>query len=164
RGLAALPVLLLATYRADEVADDHPLAVMLPLLVREARATRLDLRPLDGVAIGALVAARYPLAEADYARLVDYLIGRTEGNALFLDEVLRTLEGAGLLRRDGAGWIVGDLAATPVPALLRQVIAGRVALLDPETARLLAVAAVIGQTVPLALWATVAETDEDGLL
>ena len=34
-------------------------------------------------------------------------------------------EADGGLRRDGAGWVIGDLAAVPVPALLRQVIAGR---------------------------------------
>ena len=50
-------------------------------------------------AIGALVAARYALAAADADRLVGYLAGRTEGNALFLGELLRTLEGEGLLRR-----------------------------------------------------------------
>ncbi len=47
RALAELPLLLLATYRADEVARGQPLFALLPLLAREARAARLDLRPLD---------------------------------------------------------------------------------------------------------------------
>ncbi len=164
RDLDHQPVLVLATYRADEVADDHALAALLPLLVREARAARLDLRPLDQAAIGALVAARYALAAAGRDRLVAYLAGRTEGNALFLGELLRSLEGEGLLYRDGDRWALGDLDAAPVPALLRQVIARRVARLDPEAARLLAVAAVVGQEIPLALWAAVGEVDEGTLL
>ena len=40
-----------------------------------------------------------------------------------------------------------------MPPLLRQVIDGRVARLGEEARELLAVAAVIGQEVPLALWA-----------
>jgi DNA-binding CsgD family transcriptional regulator len=52
----------------------------------------------------------------------------------------------------------------PVPPLLRQVIAGRVAHLGAEAQRLLAVAAVVGQEVPLFLWASVAAIDEEGLL
>ncbi|MFN8511417.1 MAG: LuxR C-terminal-related transcriptional regulator [Chloroflexia bacterium] len=40
----------------------------------------------------------------------------------------------------------------------------RLARLGEEAQRLLTLAAVIGQEVPLALWATVAETDEDALL
>ncbi len=164
RGLAELPLLLLATYRAEEVVDDHALAALLPLLVREARAARLELRPLDATAIGALVAARYALAETERDRLTTYLAARTEGNALFLGELLRTLEGEGLLRPEGPGWALGDLAGVPVPALLRQVIAGRASQLDTETARLLALAAVIGQAVPLAIWAAVADRPEDALL
>src|SRR5207302_1809064 len=62
RQLAALPLLLVATYRADELTRRHPLYQLLPTLVREARATRLDLRPLDRAAIGALAAAHHPLA------------------------------------------------------------------------------------------------------
>ena len=41
RGLAALPALVLATYRADELTRHHPLYQLLPVLVREARAARL---------------------------------------------------------------------------------------------------------------------------
>ncbi|MDP9372585.1 MAG: AAA family ATPase, partial [Chloroflexota bacterium] len=164
RAPAHRPVLLLATYRTDEVVNDHPLAALLPTLVRESRAERLDLRPLDAGAIGALVAARYALADAEQDRLMRYLAARTEGNALFLGELLRTLEGEGMLRREGGRWVVGDLTAVPVPALLRQVIGGRLARLGGETGRLLALAATVGQEVPLALWAAVAGTDEDGLL
>jgi len=51
-----------------------------------------------------------------------------------------------------------------VPLLLRQVIDTRLARLGEEAQRLLAVAAMIGQTVPLDLWQTVAEVDEDALL
>ena len=42
-----------------------------------------------------------------------------------------------------------------MPPLLRQVIGARVARLGEEAGRLLAVAAVIGQEVPLDLWAAV---------
>jgi DNA-binding CsgD family transcriptional regulator len=164
RGLGGMALLVLAAYRADEIARAHPLHALLPLLVRETSAARLDLRPLDAAAIGALVAARYALGAADAARLVGYLAGRTEGNPFFVDELLRTLEGDGILRGVADSWALGDLAAVPVPPLLRQVIAGRLARLAPETERLLAVAAVIGQEVSLAIWAAVGEVAEDDLL
>ena len=49
-----------------------------------------------------------------------------------------------------------------MPPLLRQVIEGR--RLPEATRELLDVAAIIGQDVPLELWATVAEVDEGTLL
>ena len=176
RQLADAPFLLLATYRVEEVPLGHPLADLLPLLVREARAARLDLRPLSEVAIDALVAARYALARADRNRLVRYLTGRTEGNALFLGEVLRTLEGEGALDagtrpaaadgpREGAiRQPLGDLERVPVPALLEQVIDRRVARLGPGPARLLAIASVLGQDVPLDRWAAVSGVATDQLV
>ena len=41
------PVLLLVTYRGDELTRRHPFAVQLPALVREAEGLRLDLQRLD---------------------------------------------------------------------------------------------------------------------
>jgi len=164
RSIAGSPVLLLATYRADELAPDHPLAALLPALVRESRIARLDLRPLDDAAIGALVAARYALGGADRTRLTRYLARRTEGNALFLEELLRTLEATGALRREGERWALDDLTGVPVPTLLRQVIAARLARLSDEDRRFLAVAAVLGQEPPFDLWTTVGAAEEGALL
>jgi len=48
-----------------------------------------------------------------------------------------------------------------VPSLLRQVIDGRVARLGDEMRKPLAIAAVIGHEVPLALWKEVAELPEE---
>ena len=63
RQVGGLPVLLLVTYRDDELTRRHPLYHLLPALVREAHARRLDVRPLDEEAVLALARARYRLAE-----------------------------------------------------------------------------------------------------
>ena len=164
RDLADLPALLLATYRDDELTRRHPLYALLPVLEREARAPRLDLRRFDAAAIGALVADRYALAGGDAARLVAWLAGRAEGNAFFTAQLLRALEEEGVVRRADGGWVLGDLGAVGLPAPLRQVLDARLARLGEAAQHLLTLAAVIGQEVPLALWAAVAETDEDALL
>jgi ATP/maltotriose-dependent transcriptional regulator MalT len=165
RQLAALPLLLVGTYRADELADEHPLAKMLPALVREAEPLRLAVPPLEDEAIRQLVRADYPLAAADAARLLAYLRERTAGNPLYLGELLRTLAEEGLLRPGGGdGWALAELAGLRVPTLLRQLIAERLDRLGADARRWLAVAAVIGQEVPLALWSVVAEVPEDDVL
>jgi DNA-binding NarL/FixJ family response regulator len=90
---------------------------------------------------------------------------RAEGNAFFTIQLLRALEETDLLHpNDDDGWTVGGLDRAHVPPALRQVIDGRLARLDEESQRLLAVAAVIGQEIPLALWAAVGESDEGALL
>ena len=166
RGIAAQPVLILVTYRADELARGHPLYRSLPTLVREAEAVRLGLRPLDLRSVAALVAARYPLPSPDAERLVAYLDRRAEGNPFFIGELLRALEEGGLLRPPeelGATWALGDLDQARLPSLVRQVIDGRAAQLGEAGRDLLAVAAVLGQVVPLDVWAALAAVEEETL-
>lgn len=164
RGLGDLPLLLLATYRADELTRRHALYQLLPILVREARATRLDLSPLDTPELRTLVRARYALGGDDEDRLVAHLAAHAEGNPFYADELLRSLESDRIVLRANDAWSLGDLAAVRVPPLLRQVIDARVDRLGEDARSLLAVAAVIGQSVPLDLWMRVADTDEETLL
>jgi predicted ATPase len=87
-GIDEMPILLLATYRAEELDRRHPLAALVPLLVREAPTERLGLRPLDTAAAQELVRVRHDLAEPAVQRLAAYLIARTEGNALLSLSIL----------------------------------------------------------------------------
>ncbi len=164
RGIDEVPLLLVATYRAKEIDRRHPLAALVPLLVREAPTERLGLRPLDTVAAQELVRARHDLAEPAVQRLSAYLIERTEGNPLFLTELLRSLEEERLIERIARGAFAQAIAQTPVPLLLRQIVDDRLSRLSDETAALLTIAAVAGQEVPLAVWGAVAGTDEEILL
>jgi predicted ATPase len=148
----AVPLLLIVTYRVDELTRRHPLYQLIPVLVREAGAERIDLRRLDEGALRTLVAGQYPLADADVTRLVAHLQDHADGNPLYARELLRTLEEEGVLRPNGAGWQLGDLDRVRVPPLVQQVIDGRVARLGEEAREALALAAVIGQDVPLDLW------------
>jgi hypothetical protein len=134
------------------------------MLVRESDVTRIDLRRIDPADIRALIDERYVLPGSDAARLTANLDARSEGNPFFLCEVLRTLEAERALRSTPEGWNLGDLSEIRVPALLRQVIDGRLARLAGEIQRLLAVAAIVGHEVPLGLWASVGQTEDETLL
>ncbi len=166
RVLAASRALLIVTFRPEDVARNHPLYTLLPALVREDRPLRLDLRPLDARGTHTLAAARYPLPRSDLGRLATWLQVRSEGNPFYAGELLRGLEEEGLLRPDpdDGWWDLGDLARASLPPLVRQVIDGRIVRLGGEVHRALAVAAVIGQEVPLALWCAVSRLDEEALL
>jgi len=164
RQIGSVSMLLLVTYRTDEVTRRHPLYRQLPLLIREALAVRIDLPPLTDDDVRTLIVHAYQLPAADAGRLAGYLQVRAEGNPFFLGELLRSLEGTALLRTAVGGWMLGPLERVGVPMLLRQVIDARLAGLGSEVDALLSIAAVIGQVVPLALWADLAETTEVALL
>ncbi len=63
RQLASVPILLLITYRSDEVTREHPLYRLMPMLVREALAVRIDLSPLSNDDVCALIDHAYQLPD-----------------------------------------------------------------------------------------------------
>ena len=145
------------------MARRWPLYRLLPTLVRESGAHRIELRRLGERAVQDLTAARYGLPEADEKRLVSYLTDLSEGNPFFTLELLRTLEEEFVLHREGEGWSLEDPGGIRVPSLLRQIIEGRLERLGKETRRLLAVAAVIGQEIPFGLWQSVSDASNERL-
>ncbi|HET8632200.1 MAG TPA: AAA family ATPase [Thermomicrobiales bacterium] len=163
RSLAALPLLVLATYRLDDFARDHPLATLVPLLLREANALYLELGGLTAHDTGALIAQRHGLRGEDADRLTAYLHDRADGHPFFTLELLRALAEAGALERGPDGWRVGNLARLEVPLVLRQVIDSRLARLGAASRALLELAAVIGQDVPVALWQAVSGASDEAL-
>jgi DNA-binding CsgD family transcriptional regulator len=163
RRVSAWRVLIIATFRDNELTLDQPLHRVLPQLVREGHPLRLDLRPLTAPDIQGLVSARYQLTLEEEARLVAHLQRYTEGNPFYLEELLRTLEHEQLVTLTPHGWRLGDLARAPVPPLVRQLIDDRVARLGVSTQRLLQLAAVIGQVIPLEYWQSIAGVSDEVL-
>ena len=163
RSAAETAIVTIVTYRSDELTRRHPLYQLLPLLEREAHATRLDLRQLSHAAVRALLASRYPLPDSEADRVAAWLFARAAGNTFFTLQLLRALEEEGALTRTEGPWRVGDLDALRLPIAVRQVIDGRLTRLDEDAQRLLAVAAVIGHEVALDVWMAVGETDEEVL-
>ncbi len=164
REAQTMPLLVVATYRPEAASSQSPLSALLPTLVREAHPARLDLSPLSADDIRTLVTARYALPGADTERLTRDLAQRSEGNAFFLGELIRALEEQGGLVATAAGWRIADIRAARVPALIRQVIGNRLARFGEAERGALAVAAVIGQEVPIDLWQQVVEMEEHDLL
>jgi tetratricopeptide (TPR) repeat protein len=93
-------------------------------------------------------------------QLVHLLRGATEGNPLFVREVVRHLVSRGEIARRGGFAVVGA-AALQIPPTAATAIATRVAALPERTQRLLALGALVGDRFELALLAGVADEDED---
>jgi ATP/maltotriose-dependent transcriptional regulator MalT len=160
RRLPGARLLILCTYRDDELAPTQPLARLLSLFVRESRPLRLSLRPLDAEKISEITAIRYPLEAVDAGRLAEYLLAHGEGNPFFTVELLETLVARGVLEEVGGTWRLGDLRNLDVPPLIRQVIDSRLGYVSPATRSVLDAACVLGADAPLELLAAIAGIDE----
>jgi predicted ATPase len=74
------------------------------------------------------------------------VFGKTEGNPLFVEEVVRTLLEEGGLIRIEARWVIGrEIAKLEIPDNLKRLVLARVDRLDNEPKRIVRVASVIGR-------------------
>ncbi len=152
-------ILLIATYRVDEVARQHPLSRFLPALVRESHAERVELRHLDYSAVHELTRRQFGLEDSVLDQLVPHLVHRAEGNPLFTEELLRTLVHDGTLRQVENQWTLGTLPRGSVPTLIRQMVDRRVSGLSEQALHGIQIAAVIGQVVPIRLWESILDPE-----
>jgi tetratricopeptide (TPR) repeat protein len=157
-------VLLLVTYRSDDLHLNSSLGRLLPFLLRETGAERIHLERLTPDLTAELVNRRYDPSSEQASQLAAYLQSRAQGNPFFTLELLYTLEEHGYLVQEGTAWTLRHLddmyARPPLPDLVRYVIGMRLERLDGHTRRLLQVAAVIGQRFQPTLWQSLADVDE----
>jgi DNA-binding CsgD family transcriptional regulator/tetratricopeptide (TPR) repeat protein len=123
-------LLVLGTYRSDDLHRRHPLRPLIAELVRLPQVERIQLAPFGQADSRAFVAA---LAEERLSEAVlREVAGRSEGNAFFAEELLAaTAECAG-----------------GIPLTLVDVLLARVERLSPAAQGIVRVASVGGRRVP----------------
>ena len=161
RNLAGTRLLIVGTYRDVEVDRSHPLSAALAELRRVSTYGRVLLRGLNADEVRRMLesitreSVPWGLAEAVHRQ--------TEGNPLFVQEVIRYLAEEGLITRKEGRW--RPTKDTPlemsIPEGLRDVIGKRLSLLSKECNQLLSVASVIGREFAMDTLKAVAGISED---
>jgi DNA-binding CsgD family transcriptional regulator len=163
RGLGGSRLLVVATYRDVEVDRMHPLSGALADLRRVGDLSRVH---LHGLSVADVQHMLSQIAGGPVPRSIgEHVHRQTEGNPLFVQEVLRHLLEEGILRREGSETIDADGAfSDSVPEGLRDVIGKRLSRLSPGCNRVLAVAAVIGRDFSFEVLGAVAHLPEEAIL
>jgi class 3 adenylate cyclase len=155
-------LLLVATYRDEDLAPSHPARELLAAVRTSAATTRIGLAVLGDADVADMVAALAPSAPRtrvdEIARLVH---GESGGSPFFAGELLRHLATTGQLERALEG-ATGD--QLPVPDSVHDVVAQRLARLPDGAREILTSAAVIGPTFELDLLAELAGRSADDVL
>ncbi|MFE9692702.1 AAA family ATPase [Micromonospora sp. NPDC005806] len=146
RAARAARLLLVCTYRTDELHRGHPLRPFLAELDRARGVDRVELARLDRDGTAAILADL--LGAEPAARAVDDVHGRTQGNPFFIEELA------------AAGDPVGCAA---LPETLRDLLLARVDRLPEPAQRVLRIAAAGGTRFAHQLLAEVAGLPEHEL-
>jgi len=134
--LATSSILLLLTYRADDVHRRHPLR---PLLSELERRTVVDVMHLEGMSRSELTVLLASVGgSVPRDDVVDNVLARSEGNPFYAEELF-----------------AGDPSGPSFPATLRDAILGRIASHSDPTPAVIREAAVLGEHIDERLLAAV---------
>jgi len=153
----AEPLLLDLAEHLVEWTNDVPLLVLVGARpeLREARSSLTtggglvaDVVTLAGLDAAAATKLAASVIGADQlpAAVAGRVLATSEGNPLFVGELVRMLVQDGALRRDGDRWTVGtDLARVEMPPTIQALLAARIERLQPEERSVLERAAIVGR-------------------
>ncbi|MCH8225705.1 MAG: protein kinase [Chloroflexi bacterium] len=147
RELSGSRLLLIGTYRDMELSRRHPLSVTLGELTRERLFQRVLLRGLSQQDVGRFIELVSGVAPP--RGMVEAVHRQTEGNPLFVTEVVRLLVQEGELTQDAGRTEGRDSWSIRIPEGVRQVIGRRLDRLSERCNETLTIASIVGREFTL---------------
>jgi class 3 adenylate cyclase/tetratricopeptide (TPR) repeat protein len=138
--IANAPVLMLVNYRPEY---SHQWG-------SKTYYTQLRLDPLGQESADEMLTSLLGSA-ASLVPLKRLVLDRTEGNPLFMEELVEALFEEGALVRNGAVTVTRSLSQLKIPPTVQGILAARIDRLQPDEKELLQTLAVIGMEFPLSL-------------
>jgi class 3 adenylate cyclase len=141
------PLLLATSFRVAPQSEGWRLRVSV-LAEHPHRAVDLTLAPLSEEDAGRLLSLLRPEGLAEEARAD--IISRSEGNPLYIEQLLRSVVESGGLGQQ-RGWTLSPSATRLVPGGLENLLLSRIDNLPPDSRQLAQIGAVIGRSFSLPL-------------
>ncbi|MGC1245943.1 MAG: AAA family ATPase [Spirulinaceae cyanobacterium] len=159
-------LLIVGAYRVNEVDATHPLKIALDSIEAESGViSSIHLKNLTKTDVNTLLTEALN-CEPDYSQsLADLVYKKTQGNAFFTKEFLKSLYESGLLTfefpsisllvtgqsKGGWQWNVSQIQAENITDNVVELMADKICHLDTETQTVLQLAACIGNSFNLSL-------------
>jgi predicted ATPase/signal transduction histidine kinase len=153
-------LLIIGSYRDNEVSASHPLTVTLDDLHKSpATVKTIKLQALRRSDVHALVSETLHSEPEQTEPLADLVFDKTAGNAFFVNQFLRSLHDDGLIIFDGAAgqwtWDLDQINERSMTDNVLTFMAEKIQKYDPATQRILIQAACIGHHFEMDLLAVV---------
>lgn len=139
--LSDAPIMIVGTYRRIDVSRSHPLFAALGYLTRQRPFRRITLGGLEEAQVGKMIAGEGKFTPS--AKFVSKIYSQTEGNPLFVVEMIRLVAEEGLLNK-GTRFELGEWPMR-LPEGVREAIGRRLTRLTDEAYQVLILAAFIGR-------------------
>jgi class 3 adenylate cyclase len=138
-------MLVLATYRRDEMHRKHPLLPTVQGWQRSRLAQVVELEPLAPEGVARMVSSIFDNTNVG-EEFRDFIHARSEGNPFVLEEMLKAAIDRGDIYREEADWQRKPIAELRIPETVRDTILLRVERLDAGQAEILHCASILGRS------------------
>jgi DNA-binding CsgD family transcriptional regulator len=162
RRCSVYPLLLLLTYRSDEVLPG--LRHFLAQLDRERLSQEISLARLTREEVEAMLRAIFALPRSARLELPDPIYALSEGNPFFIEETLKSLITAGEIFYAGGRWDHKELRELHIPRSVQDAVQERTDELSKPARRVMTIAAVAGRRFDFELLQQLTDYDEQQLL
>jgi len=143
RQIASRPILLLLTYRSDEL--NTPLTRFLSELDREHLSVELALPALSRIQVDKMVGAIFELNRSVRSDFLEPIFALTEGNPFFIEEVLKSLMAVGEIFYADGKWDRKPVRELHIPRSVQDAVGRRMEQLSDAAQATLSLAAVVGR-------------------
>lgn len=143
RQLTTQPILIILTYRNDEVQPT--LNETLAALDRFAFVHEFGLARFTRAELEAMILAIFQHAQPPRREFLDALYSLTDGNPLFIEEVLKSLVASGDIYQISGKWTRKPLRELQIPRTVHVAVQQRTKQLGDPAREVLTIAAVVGQ-------------------
>src|SRR5487761_1562453 len=163
RRLRSTNVMILATYRTDEMHRKHALLPTIEGWRRSGQVQMVELKALQADGVADIVCAIFDESRiSDEFR--DFLYERSEGNPFVVEEMLRDALDRGDIFHTAQGWDRKELSELRIPRTVRDTILHRLKRLSRDEIAVLSAAAVVGRSFDLATLCEVTAVDQIAVL
>ena len=149
RHVSSHPILLLLTYRSEEVHAG--LAHFLATLDRERLASELLLSRLGRDEVGTMIRSILALPRPVDTDVLTMIAQLAEGNPFFIEEILKSLVTENRVSSTQGGWSWKPTRELQIPRSVQVAVQRRLDYLSPGARELLSLAAVAGRRFDFAL-------------
>jgi len=162
-------ILIVATYREEDLVSnigEHPLRVVEHEMVAHNLCCKISLGWLDESGIEIWLSELFPKNKIPNG-FSKWLLSRTEGNALFINEILKDMQEQKVLFKDNLGyWVLSQDIMGPeqLPSSIEAVIEQRLGRLEHRLLEVLNYASVEGEEFTAEVISTIRKIDLDQVI
>ncbi|MGO8946092.1 MAG: helix-turn-helix transcriptional regulator [Ktedonobacterales bacterium] len=159
---ATYPVLVMLTFRSDEIQDS--LSRFLATMARLRIATEIELERLNASEVDEMLRAMFALPGPIQVEFLHQLYGLSEGNPFFTEEIINALIASGEITITSGRWDPKPTNEIRLPRSIRDAVLRRSKQLSSSAHDLLALAAVAGRRFDFTLLEALTGHDEAQLV